>query len=138
MLGKILNPLSEPAYAILRFFTGAMFAFHGAQKLLGVLGAPKPEIGSQMWFGGLIELLCGTAIAVGFLTPWAAFLSSGTMAVAYLQFHWKLQFTSMIFPALNQGELALVYSLLFLFIACKGAGLCSVDRRLQNARQRRS
>jgi len=49
------------------------------------------------------------------------------MAVAYLQFHWKLQFDANFFPTINKGELALLYSFLFLFVACKGSGLLSVD-----------
>jgi putative oxidoreductase len=51
------------------------------------------------------------------------------MAVAYVQFHWKLELGSHLLPAINKGELALVYSLLFLFIACRGSGAASVDAR---------
>jgi putative oxidoreductase len=39
--------------------------------------------------GGLIELLGGLAVMLGFQTRTAAFLCSGEMAVAYFQFHWK-------------------------------------------------
>jgi putative oxidoreductase len=66
---------------------------------------------------------------VGFFTSVAAFLASGTMAVAYLQFHWKLSGGAQFFPAVNQGELALLYSFVFLFISSRGAGPCSVDGR---------
>jgi putative oxidoreductase len=51
------------------------------------------------------------------------------MAVAYVQFHWKLAFDSRFLPAVNKGELALLYSVLFLFIACRGAGRWSIDGR---------
>jgi putative oxidoreductase len=68
-------------------------------------------------------------MAAGAFTPWAAFLASGTMAVAYVQFHWKLDFGAKVFPAVNRGELALVYSVLFLYFACHGAGKYSVDQR---------
>ncbi|MBI2385844.1 MAG: DoxX family protein [Elusimicrobia bacterium] len=128
---KKLAPYSEHAYAALRFMSGWMFAFHGAQKLFGVLAPaqmPPLTIGSQMWFGGIIEFLGGLMIAVGFQTRWAAFISSGTMAVAYSQFHWKFQFNSGFFPAVNQGELAVVYCFVFLFIACQGPGKFSVGR----------
>jgi len=40
------------------------------------------------------------------LTAWAAFLASGTMAVAYAQFHWKLQLGSALLPPIDKGELA--------------------------------
>lgn len=127
MIDKILSPQSDRAYALLRVVAGLLLAFHGVQKLFGVLSEFQPPVGSQIWIGGVIELTCGLAIAIGFFTSWAAFLASGTMAVAYLQFHWKLQFDSNLLPAINKGELALLYSFLFLFIACKGGGPCSLD-----------
>lgn len=129
MLSRILSPRVDVAYTLLRVFAGLMFAFHGMQKVLGVLSNGQPPVGSQLWIGGVIELVCGLAIAAGLFTRWAAFLASGTMAVAYIQFHWKLKFGAAFFPAVNQGELALVYCFLFLFIACRGAGPHSVDAK---------
>ena len=130
MLGKFLSPLTEPVYAALRIIVGLLFAFHGLQKVFGVLSEWQPPVGSQLWIGGVIELVAGFMIAFGFLTVWAAFLSSGTMAVAYAQFHWKFAFGRAFFPAVNEGELAVVYAFLFLFIACRGAGSLSVDGKL--------
>lgn len=127
MIPKLLAPHAERVYALLRMVSGFTFACHGAQKLFGVLGGEPPPIGSQIWIGGVIEFLAGSAIALGLLASWAAFLASGTMAVAYFQFHWKFQLGSMFFPAVNQGELAVVYCFLFLFIACKGSGIWSID-----------
>jgi putative oxidoreductase len=127
MLGKILPPLTERAYALLRIAVGFMFAFHGIQKIFGVLNPHgAPAVGSQMWFGGLIELIGGTLVMVGFLTRYAAFIASGTMAVAYFQFHNKFSGSNWL-PGVNQGELAAVYAFLFLFIACRGGGTWSVD-----------
>lgn len=80
-----------------------------------------------MWIGGVIELVAGTLIAVGFLTVWAAFIASGMLAVAYVQFHWKFAFDSAFFPGVNKGELAIVYAFLFLYIASKGSGIASLD-----------
>ncbi len=127
MIQRILHPIGDYAYALLRIVAGAAFAFHGLQKIFHVLTDKPPAFGTQIWFGGVIELVCGTAIALGLLTSWAAFLASGTMAVAYIQFHWKLKFDSAFFPAVNKGELALVYCFLFLFIACKGSGPWALD-----------
>ncbi|HEX8440888.1 DoxX family protein [Archangium sp.] len=129
MLNRFLEPRVEAAYTFLRIVAGLMFAFHGVQKLFGVLTEFQPPVGSQLWLGGLIEFVTGLAIAAGAFTVWAAFLASGTMAVAYIQFHWKLGFGAQFFPAVNKGELALLYCLLFLYIACRGAGRWSVDRR---------
>jgi len=119
------------AGAALRIVAGAMFAFHGAQKILGVL-APKgqPAVGSQLWVGGIIELVGGILIAIGLFTHPAALLASGTMAVAYLQFHWKLAFDHAKFlPAVNGGELAVLYCFVFLVFAVSGAGAYSLDGR---------
>ena len=127
MLANVLAPRTDVVYAALRIVTGLLFAFHGIQKVFGVLTEHQPPVGSQLWIGGVIELVAGLMIAVGFFTVWAAFISSGTMAVAYIQFHWKGAFDSSFFPTINRGELAVVYAFLFLYIACRGAGVASVD-----------
>jgi putative oxidoreductase len=106
-----------------------MFAFHGMQKLFGVQSTFLPPAWSQLWFGGIIELVTGFAIAGGVFTTVAAFLASGQMAVAYIQFHWKGAFDAQFFPTVNKGELALLYSVLFLFIACRGGGKWSLTKR---------
>ncbi len=117
---KQLEKYADYAYALMRIAVGSMLMFHGAQKILGVLSPFQPPVGSQLWIGGLIELFGGLAVMLGFQARAAAFLCSGMMAVAYIQFHWKLQFGPNIFPAINKGELALLYCFVFLFIACRG------------------
>jgi len=125
------SSLQSLAGFALRLVSGAMFAFHGAQKLFGVLAPPamRPGIGSQLWFGGIIELAGGILIALGLFTRPAALLASGTMAVAYFQFHWKFEMKDWKFlPAINQGELAALYCFVFLLFAVAGAGTFSIDR----------
>ena len=121
--------LQNLSYLALRIVSGALLAMHGAQKLFGSLAAqPGPEIGSQLWIGGLIELVCGILVAVGLFTRLAAFLASGTMAVAYFQFHWKGAMGSGLFPIVNGGELAVIYCFVFLAICAHGPGMTSLDR----------
>ena len=122
-----LEKYTDHAYALLRTISGALFTFHGIQKVFGVLSEFRPAPGSQIWVGGLIELLGGLALALGFQTRLTAFLCSGTMAVAYIQFHWKFQFGAKFFPAVNEGELAVLYCFVFLFMACRGGGKWSLD-----------
>ena len=119
-LERLLAPFAERAYLLLRVTAGLLFAFHGFQILFEVLLPVEIETFSQVWFGGVIELVCGLAIAAGVKTTWAAFLASGTMAVAYIQFHWRFDLGVKFFPAANQGEPALLYALLFLYVACRG------------------
>ena len=126
---KQLEQYANQAYALLRIMTGFMFAFHGAQKILGVLSEFQPPVGSQVWFGGLLELIGGLLVMVGFQTRWAAFLCSGEMAVAYFQFHWKFQLGKEFFPAINKGELAVLYCFVFLLIACRGGVLWCLDKK---------
>lgn len=125
---KFLSGFTDTAYALLRIVSGFLFAFHGAQKVFGLFGGNQPPLWTQIWVGGVIELVCGLAIMLGAQTRLAAFLSSGTMAVAYFQYHWKFQSGLAILPGVNKGELAALYSFVFLYIACKGG----VKWRLDN------
>jgi putative oxidoreductase len=128
---KYLSKYTEQSYAVLRIVIAVLFFTHGLQKVFGFLAeAPKPVF-SQLWIGGVIELVTGVLIVIGFQTRWAAFIASGMMAVGYLQFHWKFQFSEAFFPIVNRGELAVAYCFLFLFIACRGAGIWAVDKEEQ-------
>jgi len=125
------SSLQSYASAALRIVTGVMFAFHGAQKILGWFSdKPTEPVGSQLWIGGLIELACGILVALGLFTRPAALLASGTMAVAYFQFHWKLAFANAMFlPIKNGGDAAVLYCFVFLVFAISGAGAYSLDSR---------
>ncbi|HTL99184.1 MAG TPA: DoxX family protein [Holophagaceae bacterium] len=126
---KALAKHADHAYALLRIVAGFMFSFHGMQKILGVLTDFKPTVGSQLWFGGILELAGGLAILLGLRTRLAAFLCSGMMAVAYIQFHWRFQGGAKLLPGVNDGELAVLYCFVFLFIACRGGVKWCVDRK---------
>jgi len=125
---KRLERFTDHAYALLRIMTGFMLSFHGAQKILGVLSDFQPPVGSQIWFGGIIELIGGLAVMLGLQTRLAAFLCSGMMAVAYFQFHWQFQLGPEFFPAINEGELAVLYCFVFLLIACRGGVKWKLDK----------
>jgi len=112
----------------MRIVAGAMFTLHGTQKIFGWFAQHETAFASQMWFGGMIELICGLLLVVGFQTRISAFLSSGTMAVAYIQFHWGFELGANILPLVNHGDGAVLYSFLFLYIASKGAGKWSLDK----------
>ncbi len=126
-----MSRLAPLALTALRIAAGLMFALHGVQKILHLPpGGSGPAPLTQIWIGGLIELTCGPLVALGLFTRPAAFLASGTMAVAYFQFHWRLALSGWRFlPAVNKGELAALYCFVFLCIAATGAGALSVDKR---------
>jgi putative oxidoreductase len=127
----VIGRFSPQVFAIMRFVVGLLFACHGSQKLLNwPPGKMHPPIASLFGLAGIIELVCGILIAVGFLTGIAAFIASGEMAVAYFMQH----FPHGPIPLLNQGELAVVYCFLFLFIAAHGAGVWSIDDAMMRKR----
>jgi len=72
---------------------------------------------------GIIELACGLLIAIGLFTRPAAFIASGTMAVAYFMAHAPQNF----WPVNNMGDAAVLYCFVFLYFVFRGAGALSVD-----------
>lgn len=126
---KALEKFQAEAYALMWIVVGFMFSFHGVQKIFGVLTDHQPAIGSQIWFGGLIELIGGVMVMLGLKTRWAAFICSGTMAVAYIQFHWKMQMGTHLLPIVNKGEMALLYAFTFLFLATRGGVKWCLDKK---------
>jgi putative oxidoreductase len=121
------------SHALLRIAAGLMFLPHGAQKLFGLWGRDAVSLASQSGVGGVIELVGGLLIVIGLQTRWAAFVCSGTMAVAFWQFHvggsWAEQGLSALHPLINRGELAALYCFVFFFLWGNGAGPYSVDAR---------
>ena len=130
--------LEPGAYSALRIVAGLMFSLHGMQKLFGWFGSPMhPPVLTLPWFAGVIELACGVLIALGLFTRPAAFLAAGQMAVAYFAIHWKLSFGGGQWaPLVNHGELAALYSLLFLFVFAYGPGLFSLDGLVRRPSER--
>jgi putative oxidoreductase len=124
--------LETLSYAALRIVAGFMFLFHGIQKIFGEFTTKAPPaLWSQKWFGGVIELVGGVLIMVGLFTRPAAFLSAGTMAVAYWQFHAFER--GHLLPIQNGGELAALYCFVMLFIFVRGGGSISIDRHIGRA-----
>ena len=121
-----LKPHSGILLSVLRIMAGLLFLQHGASKYLGIpqtdhTGASPFTMGGA---AGLIELVGGTLIVLGLLTRPAAFIASGTMAVAYFYAHAAQSF----YPIQNHGELAVLYCFVFLYLAAAGAGPLSIDR----------
>jgi putative oxidoreductase len=118
-------------YVLLRIVAGLLFACHGVQKLFGVFGGPGGQPGvsvplfSLLGLAGCIETVAGLLIALGVLTSWAAFIASGEMAFAYFTQHFPRDF----WPIQNDGELAVLYCFLFLYIAATGDGMWGLRKR---------
>jgi putative oxidoreductase len=128
---------SSPLLSVFRIMFGLLFTLNGTMKVFGwPLGTAIPVGTWPVWFAGLIELVTGLLILVGFMTRIAAFIAAGEMAVAYFWMHWPpLQGPAQSFWPFdgrmggNGGETALLYCFAFLAIAGLGAGAWSVDAR---------
>ena len=121
---RILGRFAPQCYALMRVVVGLLFACHGAQKLFGVLGGQQVPYASQFGLAGVIELVGGVMIAIGFMTGFAAFIASGEMAYAYFTVH----LPKGPWPIRNAGELAVLYCFVFLYIASRGSGIWGIDK----------
>jgi putative oxidoreductase len=116
------------ALAALRIVVGFLFLQHGTAKLLHVPHVAlfdSLHVLSLVGVAGVLEITGGLLLLVGLCTRLAAFILSGEMAVAYFIEHAPQGhfFT----PALNQGEEAVLYCFIFLFLSVAGAGTWSID-----------
>ncbi len=125
-MAMFMAPHTDRFYAALRIVSGLLFAFHGTQKLFG-WPVPAHDAPPFIIYGaGSIELIGGLLVMVGLQTRWAAFICSGTMAVAY----WMAHGLKALYPIANGGEMAILYCFIFLLISGKGPGIWSVDDAL--------
>ena len=116
------------ALAVLRIVTAFLFIQHGTAKFFGaphVAMFDGLQVVSLMGLAGALELVGGALLLIGLFTRPVAFVLSGFMAVAYFMAHASRGFVLM--PILNQGELAIMFCFVFLFISVAGGGAWSVD-----------
>jgi len=109
------------AYAAMWIIIGLLFFCHGAQKVFGLFGGingAAVPLASLFDMTGVIELILGALVTVGWLTGYAAFLASGEMAAAYFIGHFPQGF----WPIQNNGEAAVFYCFVFLYMATHGRG----------------
>lgn len=130
---NVLDRGRDHALALFRIVVGVLFVCHGAQKLFGVLGS-KGAVSITSWPSGpagVIELVGGALIVLGLGTRVAAFVSSGAMAYAYFVVHQPKG----LLPIENHGELAAVYSWVFLLLVFTGPGAWALDRVIASRRE---
>ena len=117
------------ALALLRIISGLLFLEHGTQKFLSFPPGKMAGIGSSLSnlaaYAGIVELVAGALITIGLLTRPAAFVASGTMAVAYFYAHAPQNF----WPVNNMGDAAILYCFVFLYLVFAGPGAWSIDKK---------
>lgn len=117
------------ALAVLRIVTAFLFLQHGGAKLLGVPHVAMfdgPQALSFLGFAGMLEIVCGVLVLLGWYTRPAAFIASGEMAVAYFIGHAPQG--NFLSPLLNQGESAVMFCFIFLLLSVAGPGAWGVDK----------
>jgi putative oxidoreductase len=114
------------ALSLLRIVAALLFIEHGSAKLFGFPDVPMFEnldLFSLLGLAGVLEFFGGLLLLVGLFTRPVAFILSGEMAFAYFMAHAPRNF----FPVINEGDAAILYCFIFLYIAIVGGGVWSVD-----------
>lgn len=119
--------------SILRIVVGLLFVLHGTQKLFNYPPGPPgyfpaPLMSFPAGIAGMLELGGGLLILLGLFTRPVAFILSGQMAVAYFMGHAPQAFFD---PITNQGEPAVLYCFVFLYMFVAGGGRWSLDYLLR-------
>lgn len=136
---EALQAYTPYALAALRIVTAYLFIQHGTAKLLGVPYQSmfdELQLFSLIGLAGVLEVAGGLLVGVGLFTRPTAFVLSGFMAVAYFMAHASQG--NALLPLLNGGELSVLYSFLFLFLAAAGGGAWSLDNVLRREPRNRA
>ena len=118
------------ALSVLRIYTGLLLLEHGTAKILGlpaVASFANLQISSLVGASGLIELIGGALFTIGLFTRPLAFILSGFAAVAYFMVSAPRGF----YPILNNGELASLFSFVFIYFVFAGPGPWSFDAMME-------
>lgn len=133
-MNSFLEKISPVVFLLARVVVAYLFLLHGTAKFFEfpmsmTNGNGSVPFFSLMGIGALIEIVGGVLIILGLFTRLTAFILSGQMAVAYFMFHATPD--TWLLPLLNGGELAALYSVVFLLFAVIGAGKISLDYTLR-------
>lgn len=155
-LKQMLETSAAPSVFLIRLAVGVIFLSEGIQKFLypaengagrfARIGIPAPDVMAP--FVGVIEIVCGTLILIGFLTRFAAIPLVINMLVAIISTKipillgygfWGFSLRTLPYYGLwgmlheSRTDLAMLLSSIFLLLV--GAGSLSVDARLSANRR---
>ncbi len=111
--------------SLVRIISAFLFMAHGTQKMFGFPAEQRYpfELFTLSGAAGVLEVVGGFLLLIGLFTRPVAFILSGQMAVAYFLVHAPQGF----WPLNNGGELATMFSFVFLYFVFAGGGSWSVD-----------
>ena len=128
---NFLDKYASQIMGITRIVIGLLFMEHGTVKVLSypLAAGAAPHAFNIMAFpvgpAGIIELVGGALIVLGYFSRWAAFIASGEMAFAYFMAH----FPRSPFPILNGGGEAVCFCFIFLLLAASGPGALAINKK---------
>jgi putative oxidoreductase len=117
--------------SVLRIVTALLFMMHGTAKLFQMPHQAMfddLQMMSLMGLQGVLEAGGGLLLLIGLFSGPVAFVLSGDMAVAYFMAHWPKSWL----PILNDGDLAVLFCFVFLYLWAAGPGPWSIDARLRS------
>ena len=115
---------------IFRIGIASLFMMHGMQKLFGLFGGRMVPLESMLGVAGVLELVGGILLLVGFWTRPVAAILALEMLTAFMMAHAPRGGA----PIQNGGELPLLFALSFIFLAGNGAGRVSLDAATRRTR----
>jgi putative oxidoreductase len=110
--------------AALRIIAALLLLEHATMKFFHF---PAPQVPGplppMLVAAGAIELIVGILLVLGLFTRLAAFVAAGEMAFAYFIGHFPRSF----WPGINEGDAAILFCFVFLYIAAAGPGAWSLE-----------
>jgi uncharacterized membrane protein YphA (DoxX/SURF4 family) len=156
LLTSLSRTTAPAAVVLIRLMAGGVFLSEGIQKFLfaddvgagrfAKIGIPLPEVTAP--FVGVVEIVCGALILLGFLTRLASIALLIDILVAIFSTkipilighgYWRFSVSKVSYYGLwgmlheARTDLSMLLGLLFLLIV--GAGTWSIDGRLASTRR---
>lgn len=145
-MDRILSTAAPPATILIRLLVGLVFFLEGIKKFLfaaqwgagrfAKIGIPAPQVMAP--FVGVVEIVCGLLLILGFFTRPAALALIINISVAIASTKIPILIKSGFWPM--EAEARTDYSMLLglIFLLIVGAGSWSVDHRIETGALNRS
>ena len=130
-----LDPYAPQLRSILRIVAALVFFSIGLAKIAHFPAMPSmASVTPTDWpegYAGMIEMIGGALVMIGFFSRYAAFICSGEMAIAYFYGHWAIVTASphSPYPVVNGGATAILYCFVFLYFAASGPGPWAINQK---------
>lgn len=132
---EMMNSILYKSIFLIRFIPGFVFFLEGIQKFLyedtlGVgrfikIGIPHAEFWAL--FVGIVEIVFGVLLILGFKTRWSAVPLLIDMMVAFIYTKWPLLIEKGFLPMFHDYRTDFAMTLCLIFLIINGSGAFSLD-----------